>query len=128
MPATVPFVNAQGQQTTKQIFDAGTKKLVLMALKSAASVIQTQDGDIEEYVAYDSNKKELVRVRENYERGRSTIHFDGKHYTKVDQHFADGRINNTFTDAESSRSTNTINENDFAEIFATIATRAALSK
>ena len=128
MPTTVPFTNMHGQTFTKEILDAGTKKLILKALKDATKVLQTEDGDIEEYVAYDANNKELVRIRENYKQGRSTVHYDGKHYTKVDKHHFDGSINHTFTDAESSRSTNTINENDFADLYAEIAARATLSK
>lgn len=128
MGTTIPFTNMHGQTLTKEIFDTATKKLILMALKNAAKIVQLQDGDIEEYAAYDANKKETVRIRENYERGRSTVHFDGKTYTKVDARHFDGSINHTFTDAESSRNTNTINESDFADLFTEIATRATLSK
>lgn len=128
MGTTIPFTNMHGQTLTKEIFDTATKKLILMALKNAAKVIQTQDGDIEEYAAYDDKNKETVRIRENYKHGRSTVHFDGKSYTKVDARHFDGSINHTFTDAESTRSTNTINESDFADLFAEIAARATLSK
>jgi hypothetical protein len=124
MPTTIETKNMHGATGKKEIFDQGVMKLILMTLDRAAQIKQTQDGDIEEYVALDGEGKELVRIRENYAKGRSTIHFDGHTYTKVDRHFFNGEINHTYTDAESSLSANTVNEKDFAELYGIMASRA----
>ena len=124
MSTIVEAKNKYGSTGKKEIFDQGTMKLMLMILEKAANVKQTQDGDIEEYVALDNNGKELVRIRENYVKGRSTIHFDGQVYTKVDRRFFNGEINHKLTDAESSLSANTVNEKDFEKIYGIMASRA----
>ena len=124
MTTTIETKNMYGQAGKKEIFDEGNMKLIRMTLDKAAQIKQTQDGDIEEYVALDNNGKELVRIRENYAKGRSTIHFGGHSYTKIDRHFFNGEINHAYTDAESSLSTNTINEKDFAEVYKIMASRA----
>lgn len=124
MPTTIETKNRLGETGVKKIFDQGVMKLILMALDKAANIKQTQDGDIEEYVALDSKGQELVRIRENYKTGRSTIHFDEHIYTKVDRHFINGEINRARTDAESSSSTNTLNEKDFAKVYGIMASRA----
>lgn len=124
MPTTIETKNRLGETGVKQIFDQGVMKLILMALDKAANIKQTQDGDVEEYVALDSKGKELVRIRENYKTGRSTIHFGEHIYTKVDRHFFNGEINRARTDAESSSSANTLNEKDFSEVYRIMASRA----
>ena len=124
MPTKIETKNMYGQVGKKEIFDQGVMKLILMTLDKADQIKQTQDGDIEEYVALDNNGKELVRIRENYAKGRSTIHFDGYTYTKIDRHFFNGEINHAYTDAESSLNTNTVNEKDFAKVYGIMASRA----
>ena len=124
MPTTIETKNRLGETGVKKIFDQGVMKLILMALDKAANIKQTQDGDIEEYVALDSKGQELVRIRENYKTGRSTIHFDEHIYTKVDRNFINGEINRARTDAESSSSTNTLNEKDFSKVYGIMASRA----
>ena len=124
MPTKVITKNARGESGEKEIFDRGVMKMILATLDAADRITQTEDGDIEEFVAVDKAGKELVRVRENYKKGRSTIHFDGKTYTKVDRYFVDGRINHRITDAESSESMNTINEREFSELYGIMAVRS----
>ena len=125
MPTTIETKNKYGETTgKKEIFDQGVMKLILTTLDKAAQIKQTKDGDIEEYVALDSKGKELVRIRENYEKGRSTIHFDGHTYTKVDRHFFNGEINHALTNAESPVNGNTINEKDFEKVYGIMASRA----
>ena len=114
-----------GSGATKQeIFDAAIKKLILQTIKDGF-VIQTQDGDIEEYVAYDVvTKKPILKVRENYSGGRSTVVYNDKVYTKKDRRYITGDINHRLTDAESPESLNSINESDFSDIYGSIASVA----
>lgn len=114
-----------GSGATKQeIFDAARKKMILQTIKDGF-VIQTQDGDIEEYVAYDVvTKKPILKVRENYSSGRSTVVYNDKVYTKKDRRYITGDINHRLTDAESPESLNSINESDFSDIYGSIASVA----
>lgn len=108
-----------------EIFDAAKKQLILQAIKNGF-VIQVQDtGDVEEYVAYDiATRKPVIRVRENYASGRSTVIYNDQVYTKRDHHYFNGEINHRLTDAESVDSPNSINEADFSEIYRNIASIA----
>jgi len=128
MATTIDTYNRYGERGKKKIFDTGIKKVIIAALGKAGRVVQTKNGDIEEYVAFDNAGKEILKVRENYLKGRSTINFDGETYTKVDARYIDGTINHEYTDAESSKSLNTINEKDFSDLYSLIASRAELGR
>ncbi len=105
----------------KEIFDNATKQLLIKAI-NASTVKQTEDGDVEHYSII-QNGKEIGHVRENFVKGRSTIAFNGKVYTKVDKTYVTGEINKRTTLAESPDSLNTINEKDFVEIYSLVASK-----